>query len=107
MNRHDAPPNARSQCGRILHLLESRCGEWVPLPEILALGCAQYNARLHSLRRAGYVIENKTETIGNQRHSWFRLLPPTKPEPVPEADFMRERREEEAQENPLFARGAA
>lgn len=101
---HNAPPNAATQCGRILRLLQSRCGQFVPLPEILALGIAQYNARIHSLRRAGYAIENKTEAAGGQRHSWFRLLP--KPVPKAASDFMRQRREEEAQQTPLFA-GAA
>ena len=111
MSGYDAPPNAKTQRGEILALLVKARGEWVPLPDVLALGCAQYNARIFELRRVGFNIENRTETVDGERHSWFRLLPSTsgKPEPeaVPESDFMRRRREEEAQQNPLFGRGAA
>jgi len=49
---------------------------WVALPKILALGVAQYNARLHELRRRGYDIRNKAKWVGEQRHSWFRLIEP-------------------------------
>lgn len=106
MNRYDAPPNADSQCGRILRLLESRRGEWVPLYEILNLKISQYGTRVKELRdKWGYVIENKTETADGQRHSWFRLVPSNENTPRPESDFMRQRREERAQETPLLAEG--
>jgi hypothetical protein len=76
MNRYDAPPNAASQCGQILRLLQSRAGGWTPLPEILALKISQYGTRIKELRDDwGYVIESKTETVNGQRHSWFRLRP--------------------------------
>lgn len=105
-----SPPNAKTQRGAILALLIRARGEWVPLPEIMACA-AQYNARVHELRKLGFNIENRTETADGQRHSWFRLVPSTsgrpKPETAPESDFMRRRREEEALKNPLFARGAA
>lgn len=108
-NRYDAPPNADSQCGMILRLLKSRAGEWVPLPEILELGCAQYNTRIKELRDEwGFPIENRTETVNGERHSWFRLVvSPNAWAADSESDFMRQRHEEEARENPLFARGAA
>jgi hypothetical protein len=48
-------------------------GEWVPLPDILALRIAQYNARFHELRKLNFSIESRTETVDGQRHSWFRL----------------------------------
>jgi hypothetical protein len=77
VNRYDAPPDAASQCGRILRLLESRRGEWVPLYEILNLKISQYGTRVKELRdNWGYAIENKTETANGQRHSWFRILSP-------------------------------
>lgn len=106
----DSPPNAKTQRGEILALLVNARGEWVGLPEIMKCA-AQYNARVLELRRLGFNIENRTETVNGERHSWFRLLPSTggKPEPeaVPESDFMRRRREEESQQNPLFTSGAA
>jgi hypothetical protein len=50
-------------------------GGWVPLPEIMALGIAQYNTRPHELRRMGFRIENKLETEDDgMKHSWYRLL---------------------------------
>ena len=59
----------------IFNVLRDRAGEWVPLPEILKLGIAQYGARLLELRRMGYAIENKTiEIINGQRHTAFRLV---------------------------------
>lgn len=57
----------------LLAAANARGVEWVPLPDILALGIAQYNARIHYLRRAGHDIENRTETVEGVRHSWFRL----------------------------------
>lgn len=43
---------------------------WVPLPDILALRIAQYNARIFELRGLGHPIESKQE--GDR--SWFRLI---------------------------------
>jgi len=62
------------QAEKILALLRSAHGGWVPLPEIMACA-AQYNARVFELRQRGLNIENRTETMGNgSRHSWFRLV---------------------------------
>jgi hypothetical protein len=58
---------------RILNLLEAHRGEWVPLPKILDLHIAQYGARIYRLRRQGHAIENKSEYVGQERHTWFRL----------------------------------
>jgi hypothetical protein len=60
----------KTQRGRLLGKLRSRTGHWFPLPEILALGIAQYSARIFELRRLGYRIENKREG----EHTFFRLL---------------------------------
>lgn len=67
--------NRKTQRARILRPLIDARGDWVPLPEILALGIAQYNARIFELRRMGFAIENRTETDPEtgERHSWFRL----------------------------------
>src|SRR5437667_8319536 len=58
-----------------------RARAWVPLPEILACA-AQYKARIHELRRMGFTIKNRTERVHGERHSWFRLLAETSPEPT-------------------------
>jgi hypothetical protein len=63
-----------TQQKRILNLLRNYAPNWVPLPEILALGIGQYNARLLELRRSGYQIENKVEVHGEVRHSFYRLV---------------------------------
>ena len=60
-----------SQRGRILRLLIQARGGWVSLTEILALGIAQYNARLFELRGLGFRIENRRR----QHCSEFRLVP--------------------------------
>jgi hypothetical protein len=60
-----------TQRDRLLALLKSRAPNRVPLPDILALGIAQYNARILELRRLGHRIESEQE--GD--HSWFRLVP--------------------------------
>ena len=62
------------QSEAILALLRSSHGAWVPLPEILALGIAQYNARIWECRKRGLNIENRTETIDGVRRSWFRVV---------------------------------
>ena len=61
-----------SQRERILALLTSARGGWVPLPKIAACA-AQYNARVYELRRLGSKIVNRTRDVEGVRHSWFRL----------------------------------
>jgi hypothetical protein len=63
-----------TQRGKILDVLISARGDWVPLPKITACA-AQYNARIFELRRMGFVIRNRTREVGGVRHSWFRLEP--------------------------------
>jgi hypothetical protein len=85
------PTDSRTtQRSRILALLIGARGAWVPLREILALGIAQYNARLFELRRMGFVLQNRVERRDGQRYSFFRLVasttqvatsPPPKGEP--------------------------
>jgi hypothetical protein len=81
------------QSERLLVLLRSAHGAWVPLPEILALGIAQYGARILELRRSGLHIENRIESVGGVRHSWFRLVdpPPAAPEPPKPAAEWKDR----------------
>jgi hypothetical protein len=61
-----------TQRTRILALLTSARGDWVPLPQITACA-AQYNARVYELRRLGFKIVNRTRDVDGVRHSWFRL----------------------------------
>jgi hypothetical protein len=65
-----------TQRDRILGLFQSRPGQWIGLPEILALGFAQFGARIYELRREGYTIENKTEHRDGKTLSWYRFSGP-------------------------------
>ncbi len=67
-----------SQRQRILELLLSARGDWVPLPRVQACA-AQYNARLYELRRLGFRITNRIREVSGQRHSWFRIEPAVTP----------------------------
>jgi hypothetical protein len=69
---YSAPRNAHTQREEILALLTKARGEWVPLPQIMACA-AQYNARVFELRRLGFEVENRSETVDGVRRSWFRL----------------------------------
>ena len=64
-----------SQRDRILRLLQSRAGQWVPLYEITPLA-AQYNTRIKELRERGHTIDNHTRHVDGVVHSWFRLVEP-------------------------------
>jgi hypothetical protein len=72
-NQRDQNPR-RAQSGRILEMLRAADGGWVALPDILALRISQYGARILELRRAGHLIQNRTQYIAGVRHSWFRLV---------------------------------
>ena len=63
------------QEARVLALLQSRIGEWIPAEEVAQAGGLQYSARLHALRHErGYEIESRVERVhGVTRRSWFRL----------------------------------
>jgi hypothetical protein len=63
----------RTQRGRILGLLVSARGGEVGLPEILALGVAQFGSRILELRAMGFRIVNRQESRGEQRLSFYRL----------------------------------
>ena len=65
--------NARTQRDRLLDLLKAGRGAWIPLPEILALGIAQYSARICELRKLGYRVENRRERVDGVQHTYFRV----------------------------------
>jgi len=60
---------------RLLSFLDSRKGVWVSLPQILALGIAQYGARIFELRHTFKKnIQVKIENVGRERHTYYRLM---------------------------------
>ena len=60
------------QRDRLLCLFQANEGRPVALPVILALGIAQYNARIYELRREGYIIENEiVDIVDGARHTAF------------------------------------
>lgn len=69
--------NTKTQRDKILGVLISARGGWVPLGEIMQ-HAAQYNARLFELRRLGFHIENRIRDMDGTRHSWFRLAKASK-----------------------------
>ena len=76
-----------SQRDRLLHLLQSRAGQWVPLYEITPLA-AQYNRRIRELRARGHIIDNHTRRVDGVVHSWFGLV-----EPKPQAGLFNKAEE--------------
>jgi hypothetical protein len=92
----------KTQRDRILGLLVSARGQWVGLPEIMEQA-AQYNARLHELRKLGFMIENRIRDAGGTRHSWFRLVPSAQGAVRPEARSSTPGAAARAIQQPLFA----
>ncbi len=66
-----------TQCALILTALQQRVGQWVPMPELVAI-CGGYavHSRISDLRSAGHRIEHKNEWQGKQCHSFYRLVGP-------------------------------
>lgn len=64
----------KSQCARILALLQEHADREVSLVDILELKISQYGARISELREEGYEIRNRTEWQGRRRKSWFMLV---------------------------------
>lgn len=62
----------RGQTQRLLNRLIAARGAEVPLPVIMRCA-AQYNARIHQLRKLGFKIINRTEIVNGAKHSWYRL----------------------------------
>jgi hypothetical protein len=64
----------KSQEQRILDLLLQAFPGEVPLPAILKLGIAQYSRAIHTLRRSGHEIANRSVwNDAGERHTFFRL----------------------------------
>lgn len=95
----------KKQRQRILDLLIAARGAWVPLPSILVLGVAQYNARVYELRALGFRIENKIERDADRQvHSWFRLARGCEQtQEQSDSGYVKRTREIELKVAPLFA----
>jgi hypothetical protein len=70
---HQGPDSRATQRGRILNLLISGRGGWVPSPDLARLAL-QYNSRLLECRKLGFQIESRVKKVDGARHSWFRLV---------------------------------
>ena len=67
---------SQTQKEKLGEFFKSRPKTWIPLPAILSLGIAQYNARIHELRiEDGMNIENRVVIVGGERHSSFMYIP--------------------------------
>jgi hypothetical protein len=64
-----------SQDERILWLLQSSWPAWTPAP-VLAHISLQYCRAIRSLRKRGWLIENKVVIEGGKRHGFYRLAKP-------------------------------
>ena len=75
-----------TQEDRVLWVLQAAYPNWVPAVQLSHISL-QYNARIFSLRRQGWQIENKVEVQpGGTKHGQFRLARPmTFPNPKPHA----------------------
>jgi hypothetical protein len=78
----------KSQEQRILWLLEAAWPNWVPSPELCRVSL-QYSSRIFSLRRKGWLIQNRVRIVGGVRHGEFRLGTV----PVPSSKELRQRHE--------------
>jgi hypothetical protein len=68
------PEDLKGQAARMRDFFRSRPGVWVPLPEILGLGIAQYNARIWDCRDAGMKIAEKEERVNGSRHTFYTYI---------------------------------
>jgi hypothetical protein len=66
------------QRDRLRELFTEHPHTWIPLPWILNLGIAQYNARIFELRHEGLNISNKVREEDGIRKSWFCYIPEVK-----------------------------
>jgi hypothetical protein len=62
----------KSQEDRMLWLLQAAWPNWTPAPELGRVSL-QYGRAIHTLRRRGWLIENRVRVEGRIRHGEFRL----------------------------------
>lgn len=64
-----------SQEERILWQLQAAYPGWVPATTLSHISL-QYNSRIFALRRRGWQIENRIQTVNGVKHGSFRLARP-------------------------------
>ena len=71
---HAATGAGLSQCARILAELESKRGQWVPMPDLARIaGGYAVHSRIAELRKRGHRIEAMQERRGGKVWSYYRL----------------------------------
>lgn len=71
---HAATGAGLSQCDRILAELESKRGDWVPMPNLAHIaGCFAVHSRIADLRKRGHRIESMQDRHGRKVCSYYRL----------------------------------
>jgi hypothetical protein len=71
---HAATGAGQSQCDRILAALESKRGQWVPMPDLARIaGGFAVHSRIAELRARGHVITQRSERSGRRILSFYRL----------------------------------
>ncbi len=64
----------RSQCDKILAVLQDNAGQWVPIPVLhQASGSYVIHSRIADLRKRGHSIDQRSEHHDGQNHSFYRL----------------------------------
>jgi hypothetical protein len=72
-----------SQNERIARCLWEHLGSWVSIKVLAAAAeCFAVHSRVADLRKRGWIIENRQECVGRQRHSYYRILNPSDPQPA-------------------------
>jgi hypothetical protein len=60
---------------RVLAVLQARAGEWISGVDFVAAGGGyRYGGRVHELRQAGYVIEERRDPTGRTAVGQYRLV---------------------------------
>ena len=71
---HAATGAGQSQCDRILAELESKRGQWVPMPDLARIaGGYAVHSRIADLRKRGHRIEAMQERRGRKVWSYYML----------------------------------
>lgn len=65
-----------SQEDRLERVFKSRPNEYISLSDILDMRISQYGRAIHTLRHKRHmIIDNKTEPVDGETHSWFIYRP--------------------------------
>ena len=74
---YTATGHGRSQCARILAVLQAKAGQWVPMPVLSRAGkpggFCMVHSRVPELRKRGHVIGQRNEHKRGVIASFYRL----------------------------------